>query len=97
MVLELAGDGAFDGPVAGVVHARRHLVGDQLALADEELDGQHARVTEMGQHALQMPRGEALQPRRAERRARQAQDASGMHVAVERIDRDLAARDCARR
>ena len=29
VILELAGDRALDGPVAGVMHPRRHLVGDQ--------------------------------------------------------------------
>ena len=33
VVLELAGVRALDGPVTGVVHARRHLVAEQLAVA----------------------------------------------------------------
>jgi hypothetical protein len=40
MVLELAGFRALDGPVAGVVDAGRHFVGDQAAFVDEELDRQ---------------------------------------------------------
>ena len=47
MILELAGLRAFDRPVAGVVNARRHLVRDQPAARDEELDGQHAGVVEV--------------------------------------------------
>src|SRR5262245_24641241 len=46
VVLELAGRGALDAPVAGVVHARRHLVGQHGVAAEEELDGEHADVLE---------------------------------------------------
>lgn len=46
MVLELAGDGAFDGPVAGIVDARGHFVGEQFALVFEEFDGEDADVFE---------------------------------------------------
>jgi len=44
MVLELAGDGTFDGPVAGVVDARSHFIGEELALVFEKFDGEHADV-----------------------------------------------------
>ena len=51
MVLELAGRRALDRPVAGVVDARGHLVGDQLAARLEELDRQHADVVQSLHHA----------------------------------------------
>src|SRR5260370_20398561 len=44
MILELAGDGAFDGPVAGIVDARGHFVGEELALVFEKFDGEDADV-----------------------------------------------------
>src|SRR6266403_52655 len=42
MILKLAGDGAFDGPVAGIVDARGHFVGEELAFALEKFDGEDA-------------------------------------------------------
>src|SRR5690606_7644875 len=44
MVLELAALGTFDGPVPGVVHARRDFVGLEPAVDLEELEGQHADI-----------------------------------------------------
>jgi hypothetical protein len=44
MVLELAGDGAFDGPVAGIVDARGHFVGEESAAGFEEFDGEDTDV-----------------------------------------------------
>src|SRR5260370_28663538 len=44
MVFELAGDGAFDGPVAGIVDAGSHFIGKKLALVFEKFDGEHADV-----------------------------------------------------
>ena len=46
VVLELAADRAFDGPVAGVVHARRHLVAEQAPVAHEQFEREHADVIE---------------------------------------------------
>ena len=46
MVLELAGDSAFDGPVSGIVDPRSHFVGEQFALVFEEFDGEDADVFE---------------------------------------------------
>ena len=90
VVLELAGVGALDGPVAGVVHARRHLVGDELAALHEELDGEHADVVEvleqLARRALRLARERGV----AVGRAREAQDAVAMHVEVERIEGQLA-------
>src|SRR5438477_10868902 len=69
VILELTGGGALDGPVSGVVHARRHLVGDEPAAAHEELDGQDAGVTKMRQHAREIARGQTLPARRADRKS----------------------------
>ncbi len=69
VILELAGDRALDGPVAGVMHARRHLVGDQPAALHEELDGEDAGVMEVPQHPPQVTGGAPL-PAAADRRAR---------------------------
>jgi len=44
MVFELAGDGAFDGPVAGIVDTRSHFVGEKLALVFEEFESEDAGV-----------------------------------------------------
>ena len=46
MVLKLAGNRAFDGPVAGIVDPRSHFVGEKFALMFEEFDGQDADVFE---------------------------------------------------
>src|SRR3546814_2555734 len=46
VVLELRGFRAFDAPVAGVVHPRRELVGQQFAVAAEQLQREHADVVE---------------------------------------------------
>src|SRR5215468_1036983 len=59
VILELAGGRALDGPVTGVVHARRHLVGDQPAVTHEELDGQNAAVAKVIEHTLEVKRGGA--------------------------------------
>uniref|UniRef100_A0A914YS88 Uncharacterized protein n=1 Tax=Panagrolaimus superbus TaxID=310955 RepID=A0A914YS88_9BILA len=47
VVLELRSLAAFDGPVAGVVHARRHLVGQQLTITAEQLQREHADVLQV--------------------------------------------------
>src|SRR5258706_2071436 len=51
MVLELAGDSAFDSPVAGIVDARGHFVGKQLAAVFEKFDGEHADVLQRFENA----------------------------------------------
>src|SRR6266853_2110880 len=95
VIHELTGGGALDGPVSGVVHPRRHLVGDEPAAAHEELDGQDAGIAKMRQHASEIARGQALPARRPERRAGESQDTSAVDVAAQRIDREPAA-DAAR-
>src|ERR1700733_1197970 len=54
VILELARDRALDGPVAGVMHPRRHLVGYQPPPPHEELDGEDAGVMEVPQHPPQV-------------------------------------------
>ena len=44
MILKLACDGTFDGPVAGIVDARSHFIGEELALVFEKFDGEDADV-----------------------------------------------------
>ena len=92
VVLELRGGRAFDGPVPGVVHAWRHLVRDQLALADEELDRQHAGVLEVPQHALQVDLRRLLQDGVTVRRQRHAQDAVLVRVGDDRVSAHFARR-----
>jgi len=68
MVLELAGLGAFDGPMARVVHPRRDLVREQLAVDLEQFDREHADVIEVGhqpdREVLTAPLERGIQPRR---------------------------------
>src|SRR5712671_5814962 len=44
MVLKLAGDGAFDGPVSGIVDARGHFVGEKFSLVLKKFKGEYADV-----------------------------------------------------
>ena len=44
MILKLAGNRALDGPVPGIVDARGHFVGEELALMFKKFDGQHADI-----------------------------------------------------
>ena len=63
VIFELAGLGAFDRPVAGIMHPRRELVGEQFVADNKEFDGQHTDVVEMGQHPPEVagcPRGQAI-------------------------------------
>ena len=52
MVFKLAGDGAFDAPVSGIVDARGHFVGEEIAVAIEEFDGEDADVIEGFEDAM---------------------------------------------
>ena len=90
VIFELAGVRAFDGPVAGIVHARRHFVGDEPAARDEEFDGEHAHVVEMFEQAARGALRLARERGIDERRTRQAQDAFAVHVQVEWIEGDGA-------
>ena len=44
VIFELARDRSFDGPVTGVVHARRDFIGDQTTVLDEKLDREDAHI-----------------------------------------------------
>ena len=50
MIFELAGDGAFDCPVAGIVHARRHFVGQKFVLMLKKFKSKHADVFQGFEH-----------------------------------------------
>jgi hypothetical protein len=52
MVLKLAGDRAFDGPVAGIVDARSHFVDEKFALMFEKFEGEHADVLQRFENAV---------------------------------------------
>ena len=47
MIFELACERAFNRPVAGVVNARSHFVGEKFSSLFEEFDGEHANVFEL--------------------------------------------------
>src|SRR5579871_3398801 len=89
MVLELAGGGALDGPVPGVVHARRHLVGNQFARTHEELDGENPTVAKVPEHAPEITCGSALPLGASEGCAGKPQDSLTVHVATERVYHDV--------
>src|SRR4051794_9386838 len=63
VVLELARLRAFDSPVARVVYARSHLVGDQSPSLHEELDGENPGIAEVNERTPEMARGLALKRR----------------------------------
>src|SRR5690606_12696211 len=44
VILELARDRSLDRPVPGIMHARRHLVGNEASARREELDREHAPI-----------------------------------------------------
>src|SRR4029077_21095835 len=44
VVFELTGDSAFDGPMAGIVDAGGHFVGEEFALLFEKFDGEYADI-----------------------------------------------------
>ena len=68
MILKLAGDAALDGPVPGVMDARRHLIGDQAPADHEELDGQHPDVIEGAHDPLRVEPAARSKPRIRKRR-----------------------------
>ncbi|MNP05627.1 hypothetical protein D3C76_975820 [compost metagenome] len=89
VVLELAALGAFDGPVPGVVHARGDLVGLQAAVHLEELEGQHADVVQLLQHAAGVVFRQRLQ-RMVRAGHGEAQDAVHVGVVHQRVAAHLA-------
>src|SRR5579872_109184 len=93
VILELAGFGALDGPVARVVDARRNLIHEQLAGALEQLDREHADVFELlGDLARVTLRGLLERGGRARRRRDgPAENAAQVQILGQRIERHLAA------
>ncbi len=83
--------GALDRPVAGVVHAWCHLVAEQFAVLDEQLQCEHADVVEpLGQRARQRG-GTRLQRADVRRRCQtQAEHAVDMPVAGQRPAAEFA-------
>jgi len=92
MILELARDGAFDGPVAGIVDARGHFIGEKLALVLEEFDGEDADVFEGFEDTVGGAFRGALDLRIEARGGseREAKDAAAMVVFDERVDGGFA-------
>src|SRR5579859_7663176 len=60
MIFELAGDSSFDGPMTGIVDARSHFVGEQVALVFEEFDGEDTHIFEGLENAMSGSLGRAL-------------------------------------
>src|SRR6266481_6151736 len=92
MILKLAGDGAFDGPVAGIVDAGGHFVGEKLAMVFEKFDGEDADVFQGFENAVGRSFRVALD-RRLEARGRcerETEDAVAMVVFHERVDGGFA-------
>ena len=69
MILELACECALDRPVARIVNAGRHFVGEQLAVLFEELDGENANILKFVENSASGLLGRALN-RRIEMRSR---------------------------
>jgi hypothetical protein len=86
MVFELARDSTLDGPVAGVVHARCHLVGQQVSAQHEEFHREDADVIEMLQQATHVPLRLGLQPAIGPRRHRMTQDPVAVCVGAKRVE-----------
>ena len=92
MILELTGDAPVDGPVAGIVDSRRHLVRNQSAFHDEEFDGQNADVSQAFHEFLQASPRRPLQGPVDEGSHAVAQDAAGVGVRGQGVVDDLARR-----
>src|SRR5215217_2225265 len=92
MILELAGTGALDREVPGVVDARSNLVREQLPVAVEQLEREHANVVQVAEQLLHVSARLALQLVRHARRRRDGltEDASLVMVLNERIRGDLS-------
>src|SRR6267378_3899366 len=88
MILKLAGDGAFDGPVAGVVDARGHFIGEKIALVFEKFNGEDADILEGFENAVSGSFRGALDFRIEARGGRdgEAEDAAAVVVFHERVD-----------
>src|SRR5258708_17339342 len=92
MILKLAGDGAFDGPVAGIVDARSHFVNEKFPLVLKEFKGEDADVFQGFEDAGSGPFGGTLDAGLKTRggRERQAEDAVAVMIFHERGDSGFA-------
>jgi hypothetical protein len=92
MVLKLAGDGAFDGPMAGIVDPRGHFVGEELALMLEKFDGEHSDVFQRFEDAVGDVFRGALDGGLEARGGRdgKAEDAAAVVIFDERVDGGFA-------
>jgi len=88
MVFKLAGDGALDGPVAGIMNAGSHFVGKETAIVFEELDGEDTDIPEGFEDMAGGLFGGALNGRFETRSGceRKTENAAAMVVFDERID-----------
>ena len=92
MVVELAALATHHGPVSGIVGAWRHLVGQQLALADKELHSQRTHQLPVPQQPLHPFSGLSFQRGIGMGGKAQAQDALVVHIACQGIEGHLTCR-----
>src|SRR6266852_2022386 len=92
MILKLAGDGAFNGPVAGIVDAGGHFVGEEIAVVLEKFDGEDADVLHGFENAVSGSFRGALDFGIEARGGcqRKAEDAATMMVFYERVNGGLS-------
>src|SRR5258708_26042375 len=82
MILKLAGDGAFDGPVAGIVDARSHFVNEKFSLVFKEFKGEDADVFQGFEDAGGGPFGGTLDVGLRTGGGRERQGAGGVAAVV---------------
>src|SRR5882762_6722768 len=92
MVFKLAGDGALDGPVARIMNAGSHFVGEEAAIVFEELDGEDTDIPEGFEDMAGGLFGGALNGRFETRSGceRKTENAVAMEVLDERINGGFA-------
>lgn len=84
----MAGDGAFNRPMAGIVDARSHFVGEEIALMFKKFDGEDTNVFQRFEDAVSCALGGALDAgiEAWSGREREAEDAAAVMVFDERVD-----------
>src|ERR1700733_14101760 len=92
MIFELAGEGAFDGPVTGIVYAGGHFISEQAAVQLEKFDGEYADVLQFVEDAVDGCFRGALDGGIESRSGskREAQDTAAMMIFDEGIDGGFA-------
>ena len=85
VVRELAGLRPLDGPVSGVVDARRELICKQPAVVHEQLECQDADVIQSVEQLLNRPACERVESSICDRCTRVAKNAAGVDVVRQRI------------